>query len=329
MAKHVIYLQAGRVKFDCQSTHLPSLAPELFAPITLKNPQYAEGSKGSVGVNSRLSAVPEAKPSGREGCELLSFELPEGEAGVGIQNVCKSSGTPERALAAAEAEAGIRDAEGVTGNTTADSGKIAGMSRRSFAIGACGAAAMLVIGGVGVVPAEAKVRPPGGQDESALMSACIRCERCIEVCPQQALRPAHIEEGVLGTRMPVANYDTGWCNYCADTHNGVPQCVACCPTNALSLPANATPETVILGKATIIKDWCLAWSKYNGCKYCYDACPYEAIELDQYGKPVVVLDKCNGCGACQNVCVSLQEGSIAEGATSRAIIVLPADQVSE
>jgi hypothetical protein len=37
-------------------------------------------------VNSRLSAVPEAQPSGREGCELLSFELPEGEAGVGIQN---------------------------------------------------------------------------------------------------------------------------------------------------------------------------------------------------------------------------------------------------
>jgi hypothetical protein len=32
----------------------------------------------------------------------LSFELPEGEAEVGIQNVCKSSGTPERALAVAE-----------------------------------------------------------------------------------------------------------------------------------------------------------------------------------------------------------------------------------
>jgi glycosyltransferase EpsH len=65
-------------------------------------------------VNSRLSAVPEAKPSGREGCELLSFELPEGEAGAGIQNVYKSSGTPERTLAAAENEAEIRDAEGVT-----------------------------------------------------------------------------------------------------------------------------------------------------------------------------------------------------------------------
>jgi hypothetical protein len=31
----------------------------------------------------------------------LSFELPGGEAGVGIQNVCKSSATPERALAVA------------------------------------------------------------------------------------------------------------------------------------------------------------------------------------------------------------------------------------
>jgi cytochrome c-type biogenesis protein CcmF len=44
----------------------------------------------------------------------LSFELPEGEAGVGIQNICKSSDTPERALAVAES-AGIRYAEGVTG----------------------------------------------------------------------------------------------------------------------------------------------------------------------------------------------------------------------
>ncbi len=55
-------------------------------------------------MNSCTSAMPEAKPSGREGCELLSFELPEGEAGVGIQNVCKSSGTPERALAVAEVQ---------------------------------------------------------------------------------------------------------------------------------------------------------------------------------------------------------------------------------
>ena len=51
---------------------------------------------------------------------------------------------------------------------------------------------------------------------------------------------------------------------------------------------------------------------------CYDACPYEAMELDENNRPVVIEDKCNGCGACESVCVSLQNGSISEGATARA-----------
>ena len=43
------------------------------------------------------------------------------------------------------------------------------------------------------------------------------------------------------------------------------------------------------------------------------------IEIDR--------DKCNGCGACESVCVSLQNGSISEGATARAIVVHPLDEV--
>ncbi|MFR1166142.1 MAG: hypothetical protein ACLSDQ_00100 [Adlercreutzia equolifaciens] len=34
-------------------------------------------------------------------------------------------------------------------------------------------------------------------------------------------------------------------------------------------------------------------------------------------------DACNGCGACESVCVSLQNGSISAGATERAIVVRP------
>ena len=82
-------------------------------------------------------------------------------------------------------------------------------------------------------------------------------------------------------------------------------------------------ETTIIGKAALIREWCLAWDKNNGCRFCYDACPYEAIELDENGRPVVVPDNCNGCGACQSVCVSQKEGSYTTGATSRAIIVVP------
>lgn len=202
----------------------------------------------------------------------------------------------------------------------------AGMSRRSFAIGAGGAVALLAMGGLKAVPAQAQVRPPGGQDENHLIASCIRCERCIEVCPKNALVPAHIEDGLLGVRTPVANFDSGWCDFCAEDNGGIPRCVEACSTSALSLSAGATAKNTILGKATIIKDWCLAWDKNNGCKFCYDACPYDAIELDEYGRPVVVADRCNGCGACQNACVSLKEGSIAVGATSRAIVVVPEEE---
>lgn len=202
-----------------------------------------------------------------------------------------------------------------------------GMSRRAFSLGTCGAVALVALGGISAVPAQAQVRPPGGQDEEHMIASCIRCERCVEACPKQAITPAHIEDGIIGARMPVANFDTGWCDYCTESHDGVPQCVKFCPTQALQLPENATPETVILGKAKIITDWCLAYSKYNGCRFCFDACPYEAMSLDEYDRPVVNSDLCNGCGACQHACVSLQEGSIAEGATSRAIIVVPEDQL--
>ena len=205
-------------------------------------------------------------------------------------------------------------------------GAVLGMSRRSFALGAGGACVLLAMGGLKALPAEAQVRPPGGQDEVHLLASCIRCERCIEACPKNALTPAHIEDGIVGTRMPVANFDVGWCDFCTEQNNGVPLCVESCPTEALRLPQNATAETTIIGKARIIEDWCLAYGKYNGCRFCYDACPYEAMTLDEYDRPVVNTEKCNGCGACQAACVSLQEGSIVEGATSRAIVVIPESQ---
>lgn len=199
----------------------------------------------------------------------------------------------------------------------------AGMSRRTFALGVGGGCALLALGALKAVPAEAQVRPPGGQNEEALLAACIRCERCVEACPSHALRPAHLEDGVVTVRTPTVGFNDGWCDFCEEANGGAPLCVAACPTEALRLPADATAESVILGKAVLIRDWCLAWYRDNGCRFCYDACPYEAIELDADNRPHVIADKCNGCGACESVCVSLQNGSISSGATSRAIVVVP------
>jgi energy-coupling factor transport system ATP-binding protein len=68
MSNRVIYLQAGRVKFDCQSTHLPSLAPELFDPITLKNPPYAKGvtCKGPAKIAAQICSATYTYPTAKQ-----------------------------------------------------------------------------------------------------------------------------------------------------------------------------------------------------------------------------------------------------------------------
>ena len=203
------------------------------------------------------------------------------------------------------------------------------LSRRSFALGAGGAIALLGLGGtLKLVGSEPVCRPPGGQDEDAFIGACLRCEKCREICPNHALIPTSIEQGLLNARTPTFDFKKGWCDYCAEAYEGIPQCVAVCPTEALRLPADATPETVILGKAFIVEEWCLGW-QLRGCRRCLDECPYEAIELDAYDRPVVIAEKCNGCGKCELVCISMMGGSLYRGATDRAITIKPAETVEQ
>lgn len=204
--------------------------------------------------------------------------------------------------------------------------KTGGMTRRTLCLGIGGATVMLGLGGLKLANSQAIIRPPGGQDEDRLIGACIRCEKCYEICPRDVIRPAHIKDGILNMRTPTFDFSDGYCDWCTEENDGTPLCVSACPTRALELPAGATKENTIIGKAVINTDWCLAY-KLIGCRFCYDACPYEAITLDDENRPVVLDNKCNGCGACESVCVSLQNGSISEGATSRAITIKPLDQV--
>ena len=197
-----------------------------------------------------------------------------------------------------------------------------GMTRRTFAIGAAGVAAMFGLGGAKLVGADPICRPPGAQDETAFLASCIHCEKCREVCPQHAIKPARIESGILSLRTPEMDFKRGWCDFCEGTPEGIPLCAQACPTNALQLPEGLPSQNVVLGTAVIKADWCLATSDM-GCRDCVDACPYEAMGISESGIPYVIEERCNGCGACEYSCISMKSGSIAPGATDRAIVVVP------
>lgn len=125
------------------------------------------------------------------------------------------------------------------------------VSRRALLIGAGSTAALLGLGALRYAGHNPLVRPPGGQDEARLVSACIRCEKCYEACPRGVIVPAHIEDGLLGMRSPALKFDADFCDYCADENGGEPLCVKVCPTEALALPADATAENTLLGLAVI------------------------------------------------------------------------------
>ena len=195
------------------------------------------------------------------------------------------------------------------------------LTRRSAIIGGISFAALCGLGAMKLTPHEALVRPPGGQDQSELLAACIRCSKCIEACPRHAIKLAHVEDGILSARTPQMDFYRNYCDFCVEENGGVPLCAGACPTGALS-PAKASAADLVLGKAEITYDWCLAY-RDSKCHVCYDACPYEAMALDDYHRPYVIADRCNGCGACEAACVSLTNGSraAAPDATARAITV--------
>ena len=162
---------------------------------------------------------------------------------------------------------------------------------------------------------------------------CIGCYACRTACQRQNGLDADIDYIRYETRetgtMPNVRFETVplQCMHCEDA-----PCVKVCPTQALKLPEGATEDNTIIGKAVIDEDTCLAF-RLTGCRFCYDACieargeDKKAIELDENNRPHVTADLCNGCGACESVCVSLQNGSISSGARERAIVIRPLEAI--
>ena len=130
------------------------------------------------------------------------------------------------------------------------------------------------------------MRPPGAVEENAFGGACIRCQKCMYVCPTSALKPATIADGLSKVFTPILD---GECRYCW-------KCIQACPSGALQ---QIDIKNYKVGNAAIIRKLCIK------CMICWDKCPFKAITRgdakDEY-YPLVDMKTCTGCGLCWVVC---------------------------
>lgn len=137
-----------------------------------------------------------------------------------------------------------------------------------------------------------RLRPPGAVAEEIFPARCIRCGRCVEVCPYRSIVMLDIRRGIhAGT--PLIEAENVPCYLCM-------KCVEVCPTGSLQ---RVRQQETRMGLAVINTFTCLAYEGLTLCRTCYDKCPFveKAIRLEQL-KPVIDETQCTGCGICTHAC---------------------------
>jgi polyferredoxin len=165
------------------------------------------------------------------------------------------------------------------------------------------------------------IRPPGVEDEDAFLAQCVRCGECMKVCLKNALQPALLEGGVEGLWTPKLVPRVGYCEF------NCTMCGAVCPTGAIPELSLEQKRAARMGTSFFDKDRCIpwvayqnwneknAWSKQYNCAVCEEHCPTpeKAIQFSDVTvptpdgpqtirRPVVVEERCIGCGICEYVC---------------------------
>lgn len=153
----------------------------------------------------------------------------------------------------------------------------------------------------GLVPksAKARLRPPGARPEDEFAERCVRCFRCVEVCPPACVLLDRSPLPLLSDLPHLVANDRG-CTLCM-------RCTEVCPTGAL-LPIAADPATVLaevrMGSVVLDKVACLPWARRGVCRLCWYACPYPdvAVTLDGPNLGPRFETACVGCGLCAEAC---------------------------
>ena len=145
------------------------------------------------------------------------------------------------------------------------------------------------------------VVPAGAKSLRNFNDHCTGCQLCVSVCPNQVLRPSSDLETLM---QPEMSYERGYCR---------PDCNKCsqvCPAGAIKPVSIEEKSSIQIGHAVVNPKLCVINTDGVKCLHCVRVCPAHAIKTvlsdpdDENSPriPVVLEEKCIGCGKCENLC---------------------------
>ena len=147
------------------------------------------------------------------------------------------------------------------------------------------------------------ILPPGTKDTRHFGDNCISCHLCVSHCPTQVLQPQWGLSFEKGLFQPALDYTKSYCEYKCHT------CSQVCPTQAITKVSLKEKQQIQLGRARLIKEYCLVYANDQACGACAEHCPTIAVKMEPYKGalwgPVTQDHFCIGCGHCEFVCPAL------------------------